>query len=33
MQRGEGFTIVEVIAALIIVGAALVVSCLAVPIF
>ncbi len=33
MQTGEGFTIVEVLAALIIVGAVAIVSCLAVPIF
>ncbi|RKY10783.1 MAG: hypothetical protein DRP65_06065 [Planctomycetota bacterium] len=33
MQTGRGFTIVEVVAALVIVGAALVATCLAIPIF
>ena len=33
MQTGEGFTIVEVLAVLVIVGAVAVVSCLAMPIF
>jgi len=33
MLRGRGFTIVEIIAALIIVAAAVVVSCLAIPMF
>lgn len=33
MQTGEGFTIAEILAVLVIVCAALVVSCMAMPIF